>query len=100
MQRQNRHEWRETIEGEIHLFRGIFYGSDWEITTCIRISRRETTEWETIENPPLTIWETLRDIVWRKYQRKRLPWRIVEDLDGIIADLGGSKKQDSTSSGA
>lgn len=90
MQRQNRHEWNEVIESQTHLFRGILFSSTWEITTCIRLSRRETTEWEHIETPSLETWETLRDIVWRKYQRKRLPWRIVEGLDKIIIDMGGT----------
>jgi hypothetical protein len=32
------------------------------------------------------IWRELRDVVWKKYQRKRCPWERVADLDKILGD--------------
>ena len=45
--------------------------------------------WEIVESPDLAVWEALRDIVFKKYQRKRCPWERVAELDRIIADAGG-----------
>ena len=44
-------------------------------------------DWEPIEKPTLENWEALRDVLWRKYQRKRLPFKYLEGVDKIIADL-------------
>ena len=37
-------------------------------------------------HPPLEDLEELRDIVWRKYQRKRLPWDDVASLDRMLEE--------------
>ena len=40
-----------------------------------------------IEKPNLENWEALRDVLWRKYQRKRLPFKHLESVDKMIAEL-------------
>ena len=33
------------------------------------------------------LWITLRDLLWRKYQRKRCPWRLIEAIDKLLEDM-------------
>lgn len=47
----------------------------------------EFEEWQRIDHPGLAEYEALRDVLWRKYQRKRLALRFVEDVDEILAGL-------------
>lgn len=47
----------------------------------------EFEEWRRIEHPGLAEFEALRDVLWRKYQRKRLALRFVEGVDAILEDL-------------
>ena len=44
-------------------------------------------DWVPIEKPNLENWEALRDVLWRKYQRKRLPFKHLESVDKMIAEL-------------
>jgi hypothetical protein len=48
----------------------------WEFTR--RANRR--MEWEVIEEPSVTDWENLLDLIERKYQRRRCAWRDVEQV--------------------
>jgi hypothetical protein len=54
----------------------------------------EFDEWQRMENPGLAQYEELRDVLFRKYQRKRLALRFVEDVDAILermrAELGST----------
>ena len=36
--------------------------------------------------PPREMWETLRDVLWRKYQRKRCPWELIEAIDKLLEE--------------
>lgn len=47
----------------------------------------EFEEWQRLDNAGLAEYEALRDVLWRKYQRKRLALRFVEDVDAILARL-------------
>ena len=38
------------------------------------------------------VWRELRDIVWKKYQRKRIPWERVAELDRILGDEPPAKQ--------
>ena len=44
-------------------------------------------EWEPLPEPKLEHYEALRDVLWRKYQRKRLSWRFVEEMDTRLAEM-------------
>jgi hypothetical protein len=33
-------------------------------------------------------WLELRDLLFRKYQRKKLPWKYVEQLDKMLEKMG------------
>ena len=40
--------------------------------------------------PTTERWLELRDLLFRKYQRKKLPWKYIEDLDKMLAGIGVS----------
>lgn len=48
---------------------------------------KDEPDWTPILSPSLEDYESLRDFLWRKYQRKRLPHRIVEQIDKKIAEM-------------
>ena len=78
------HEWRETDEyGELRIIRAEWDSRSW----TFQVTTKKDTEWHTLEKGTLAEYEALRDVMWRKYQRKRLSWKFIEDLDVYIANL-------------
>jgi len=45
-------------------------------------------DWQLIEAPGIPEFVALRDVLFRKYQRKRVPHKFVEQVDEILAKLG------------
>lgn len=80
MQRQI-HEWREETDEGTRVYKAVYHSKDWRIATSIKVGRRDKPEWEDLDPIPDTVWETLRDVLFRKYQRKRCPWKLIEDID-------------------
>ncbi len=80
-QRQQRHEWREDTDDGIRLYRAIYHSKEWRFTTGMKGTRRFPTEWETIDEPKAEHWELLRETLFKKYQRKRCPWKMITDID-------------------
>ncbi len=78
------HEWRERGEdGVKRWYRGYWDSREWRFASL----EVDAERWENLENPDIEIWKGLRDVIWRKYQRKRLPHKFVVHLDEIIAEL-------------
>ena len=40
------------------------------------------------------IWQTLRDLLWRKYQRRRVAWSLIEHIDDILAGKATNERRD------
>ena len=38
---------------------------------------------------------TLRGVLWRKYQRKRCPWRFIETIDKLLEEMPEEEGADS-----
>jgi hypothetical protein len=77
------HEWFENgAEGKIY-FRANFMSGRWTVMTA---TRKRDPEWTDLVPVPAIVWRELREIVWRKYQRKRCPWERVAELDRILAE--------------
>jgi hypothetical protein len=77
------HEWFEnTDEGKVY-YRANYIGTRWTIMTTMQ--KRDPT-WTDIKPVPEAIWRELRELVWKKYQRKRCPWERVADLDKMLGD--------------
>jgi hypothetical protein len=78
---RNIHVWKTTTpEGQKREVRAERFGGRWKFQSKIP----SDAMWSYYEVPPLEELEELRDIVWRKYQRKRLPWDDVASLDQML----------------
>ena len=79
-----RHEWNEnTPEGKCN-YRANFHHGCW---TFLTTRQKRDPVWETVGEPDVTLWRELREIVWKKYQRKRCPWERVAEIDRILAEI-------------
>lgn len=82
------HEWHENIpEGGKRYFRGYYDGRSWRFAN----TTPQDEDWPAIENPDLALWEALRDVLFRKYQRKRLNIKLLDSVDKIIANVKAGK---------
>jgi hypothetical protein len=78
------HEWNEnTVEGKRY-YRANFQGGRWGFLTTLQ---KRDPAWDRMENPGREVWQELRDIVWKKYQRKRCPWERVAEIDRVLAEF-------------
>ncbi len=76
------HEWRENTEDGVRYHRANHHAGRWTFQTTLKTD----PDWETIPLPDKDHWLALRDILWRKYQRKRCPWKFIEEIDKILGD--------------
>ena len=81
------HEWNLNAEDGKRYYRGNYMSGRWTILTT---QQKRNPTWDRLDNPPMEVWAELRDIVWKKYQRKRCPWERVAELDRI---LGGESQE-------
>jgi len=80
------HEWHESLpENGKRYYRAHWDSRQWRISTTLK----EEPEWYVLEKPGLDVWEALREVLFNKYQRKRLPFRLLQNVDAILAELRG-----------
>jgi len=80
---RNVHVWKTVGEdGEKREARAERFGGKWRF----QAKRRSEAVWTYYDAPSIEDLEALRDILWRKYQRKRLPWDDVADLDRMLEE--------------
>lgn len=78
-----RHEWNDrTADGEKRYLRASLHASRWTFETTLK----SDPDWTTQESLTLEELEKLRELVWKKYQRKRLPYSHIESIDKMIED--------------
>lgn len=78
-----KHEWREREEDGVRTYRAKFHGGKWAMSSKLK-SDEEWTYHDPMQRPEL---ELLRDVLWRKYQRGRLPHKHIEQIDAMLEDL-------------
>lgn len=78
----DKHEWRERTEEGVRFWRATRHAGRWTFQTTLK----SDPEWELIDPVPRELWEALRDVLWRKYQRKRCPWELIERIDKLLED--------------
>ena len=79
-----RHDWRElTEDGDKRLWRATKHGGVWKL-----YSRMKSSDDEFQRHDPMSLDELrmLREVLFNKYQRKRLPWGDIEKMDAMIED--------------
>lgn len=78
------HEWRSRDEdGTVNIIRAEWDSRQWHF----KVTTKKDPEWHDLGMPAIEHYEALRDVLFRKYQRNRAPWKLIEDLDGVIAEM-------------
>jgi hypothetical protein len=78
------HEWFEnTDEGKVYYRANYYLGGKWTIMTTMQ---KRNPVWTDLDPIPEAVLRELRDIIWKKYQRKRGPWERIAELDRILGD--------------
>jgi hypothetical protein len=78
-----KHDWRERAEDGTHTYyRATFHGAKW----TLHAQGPDDDMW--ILHDPMTLEElrSVRDVLWRKYQRRRCPWEEVDRFDKFIEE--------------
>jgi len=78
-----KHNWRENTDDGVRFYRATFHGGRWTVSSQMK------GEEEWVSHNPIRRedWETLRTLIFNKYQRKRLPWKRVDAIDKILESL-------------
>ena len=81
---KNKHEWHDRdADGELVYYRAILHAGRWEFYS----TRKSDPDWERHELLPLEKMEALREVMWKKYTRRRLPLKHINYIDKLIEDL-------------
>jgi hypothetical protein len=81
------HEWHENREdGKKRYFRAHWNSRNWQF----RKTEPEDEDWVAVEKPSAQLWLDLRDVLFRKYQRKRVPYKLLITVDAILESMGVS----------
>ncbi len=85
------HTWKDRTEDGVFVYRACHHAGKWTLECSPKVGRslRDDVEWVPVEMTR-EHWETLRDILWRKYQRKRCPWEFIEKIDKLLEDMPGT----------
>lgn len=78
-----RHEWRERTEEGVRFYRAEYHASRWRMLTQLKGEE----DWEPREELTHGDWTKLREILFNKYQRKRVPWKFVERIDLKLEEM-------------
>lgn len=82
-------------QGESVIYEAGYFGGWWQLTSRPKLNRRRREETET--HPvefTAEIWTELRDLLWRKYQRRRVSWSLVQQVDDILAGKAKNERRD------
>lgn len=87
-----KHEWKENTEEGLRFYRANFHGRHWTLSSRLK----EEEDWTPHDPMRLEDLLLLRDVLWRKYQRRRLPYKQVEQIDRMIEAAGGQVPVETT----
>jgi hypothetical protein len=80
----NRHAWvQKTDEGVRREIRVVKHGGDWRFQS----KRADQQEWVYYHEPLLADLEEFRDVLFRKYQRRRAAYEDVVWADSLLAKV-------------
>jgi hypothetical protein len=84
---RNLHVWKcRTEDGEKREVRAEKFGKKWKVQAKLA----SADGWTYYDTPLLEDLVELRDVLWRKYQRKHLAWEDVAAVEKLILDRGGT----------
>ncbi len=83
MPKRTEHEWKEAEEGGgIRRMRASRVAGQWRLSS----KGPEDLTWNPHESPSEEDLRGLREVLWRKYQRRRLPWEHVREIDRLLGE--------------
>ena len=83
---RNLHTWKTiTEDGDKREVRAEKFGKRWRLQAKLK----QEENWTYYEDPLLSDLLELRDVLWRKYQRKHLSWEDIAAIDKLIVERGG-----------
>ena len=78
-----RHSWREHTEEGVRFYRASHQSSNWTLQSQLKGEE----DWQLHDPISGEEWCRLREVLWRKYQRGRCPWKLIERIDRQLEDL-------------
>ena len=76
-----KHEWRQnTDQGVTRLVSVARHAGKWQLRSRLK----SDAEWTKVPDIPLDDLETLREILLKKYQRNRVPYEHILEVDALI----------------
>ena len=88
---RNVHIWKTTTtEGDKREVRAEKFGGRWRLQAKVK----GEDEWTYYDTPLVEDLIELRDVLWRKYQRKHLSWEDVAAVEKLIRDAGGTWEEE------
>ena len=83
----NEHTWRETTpEGEKREVRATKFAGKWKLQSKLR----EDPGWTYHDKPDAADLDALRDLIFRKYQRKRASYEDLQSVERMITEQRNS----------
>lgn len=74
-----KYQWRETTEEGTRFYRATHHASRWNISTQLK-----GEDWNDKFKPSQEVLQSLRELLWAKYQRKRCTWKVLSNLDKLL----------------
>lgn len=82
-------------DGNKVIYEASYFGGWWQLTSTPKVCRSQRGE---AEPAPAeftdSTWAALRDLLWRKYQRRRVSWDLVQHIDDILAGKAKNERRD------
>ncbi len=88
--------WKDKdADGNKVVYEAHHFGGWWQLTCTPKVGRamKDEVEPKEAEFTP-ELWQTLRDLLWRKYQRRRVSWALIEHIDNILAGKATNERRD------
>ena len=83
---RNTHVWKTKTEaGEKREVRAEKFGKQWRLQAKLKSEER----WTYYDTPLLEDLVELREVLFKKYQRKHLSWEDIAAIEKMIAERGG-----------
>lgn len=88
--------WQDKDEdGNKVIYEAQHFGGWWQLMVAPKVGRSMRDEVEfTPAEFTTEIWQALRDLLWRKYQRRRVAWSMVEHIDDILAGKASNERKE------
>lgn len=88
--------WQErTDDGEKLVYRASYFGGWWQLTCVPKPSRAYREEVQPCRAEfTAERWKTLLDLLKRKYRRRRVAWKLVQQVQDILDGKADNERRD------